>query len=206
MTTYYDVLGVEPTANVDEIKAAFRGLAKIFHPDKTPDADPALRGLLEDRFRDIQEAYDTLKDKARRAEYDAMLAMLNSGEYYEPPPPLPTLTFSAAPSTVEKGQLVTIRWASTNATDLRMDLGSGGCKVGPHGCEVVRLQDSITFTLTATGPGGTQRATASVTVIIPPPPPLPKVTFSAMPSTAEKGKLVTICWSSKRTLLTCTWN
>jgi hypothetical protein len=170
MTTYYDILEVCPRASANEIKAAHRRLVKKFHPDRTLGADTAVRRSLEDRFRDIQEAYDTLKDKAKRAEYDDMLAMLNSGEYYEPPPPppppLPTVTFTTKPSTAEKGQLITISWASKNATDLRMDLGFGGCKVGPHGCEFVRLQDSTTFTLTATGPGGTISATARVTVMV----------------------------------------
>jgi hypothetical protein len=104
-----------------------------------------------------------------------MLNGLRSDEYFEPPPPppppLPTVTFSAKPSTAEKGQLVTISWASENATDVCLELGTRASTVGPHGCEFVRLQDSTTFTLTATGPGGTQRATARVTVILPAPPP-----------------------------------
>jgi DnaJ-domain-containing protein 1 len=171
MNTYYDILEVGPRASAHEIKAAHRRLVKKFHPDRTLSANTAVRRSLEDRFRDIQEAYDTLRDKAKRAEYDDMLAMLNLGEYYEPPPPppppLPNVTFLAGPSTVEKGQLVMIRWASKNATDLRLELGTGVSTVGPRGWKFVRLQDSTTFALTATGPGGTQRATASVTVIIP---------------------------------------
>ena len=89
MTTYYDILGVAPTASADEIKTAYRHLAMQFHPDKTPGANKAVQRLIEDKFKEIQEAYDTLKDKAKRAEYDAALEMLNSGEYYEPPPPPP---------------------------------------------------------------------------------------------------------------------
>ena len=89
MTTYYDILEVGPRASASEIKAAHRRLVKKFHPDRAPGANTVFRHSLEDRFRDIQEAYDTLKDKAKRAEYDEMLAMLNSGEYYEPTPPPP---------------------------------------------------------------------------------------------------------------------
>ena len=89
MTTYYDILGVPLTASPDEIKAAYRHLAMQFHPDKTPGANKAVQRLIEDKFKEVQEAYDTLKDEAKRAEYDAALAMLRSEEYYQPPRLLP---------------------------------------------------------------------------------------------------------------------
>ncbi|MGD0698178.1 MAG: DnaJ domain-containing protein [Terriglobia bacterium] len=175
MTTFYDILGVAPTASADDIKTAYRHLAMQFHPDKTPGANKAVQHLIEDKFKELQEAYDTLKDGARRAQYDASLELLRSEEYYQPPPqprppPLPAVTLSANPSTVEKGQPVTLSWTSRNATELRLELGARVSMVGLQGSEVVRLQDSATFTLTATGPGGTQSATARVTVIIGAPP------------------------------------
>ena len=89
MTTFYDILGVAPTASADDIKTAYRHLAMQFHPDKTPGANRAVQRLIEDKFKEIQEACDTLKDRAKRAEYDAALAMLGSEEYYQPPPPPP---------------------------------------------------------------------------------------------------------------------
>ena len=88
-----------------------------------------------------------------------------------PPPPAPTVTLTAEPSTVEKGQSVTLSWTSQNATDLELDNGVG--KVQAQGSTTVTPQDSTTYTLTATGPGGTQTATARVTVTVPPPPPPP---------------------------------
>jgi peptidoglycan-associated lipoprotein len=78
---------------------------------------------------------------------------------------------TAEPSTVEKGQSVTLSWTSQNATDLNLDPGVG--KVQAQGSTTVTPQDSTTYTLTATGPGGTQSATARVTVSVPPPPPPP---------------------------------
>jgi peptidoglycan-associated lipoprotein len=78
---------------------------------------------------------------------------------------------TAEPSTVEKGQSVTLSWTSQNATDLELDNGVG--KVQAQGSTTVTPQDSTTYTLTATGPGGTQTATARVTVTVPPPPPPP---------------------------------
>jgi len=88
-----------------------------------------------------------------------------------PPPPAPTVTLTAEPSTVEKGQSVTLSWTSQNATDLDLEPAVG--KVQAQGSSSVTPQDSTTYTLTATGPGGTQSATARVTVTIPPPPPPP---------------------------------
>ncbi len=62
---YYAELGVDKNASQDEIKKAFRKLARKFHPDNNPD-DPAA----ETRFKEINEAYDTLSDDETRKEYD----------------------------------------------------------------------------------------------------------------------------------------
>jgi molecular chaperone DnaJ len=58
---YYDTLGVKKTATADEIKKAFRKLARKHHPDAGGD---------EEKFKEINEAYETLSDKDKRAEYD----------------------------------------------------------------------------------------------------------------------------------------
>ena len=61
---YYSILGVSKTASDDEIKSAYRNLAKKYHPDinKAPDA--------QDKFKEISEAYSVLSDKTKRANYD----------------------------------------------------------------------------------------------------------------------------------------
>ena len=63
---FYDVLGVEKKAPADEIKKAYRKLARENHPDANPD-DPKA----EERFKEIQEAYSTLSDAEKRKQYDA---------------------------------------------------------------------------------------------------------------------------------------
>jgi DnaJ-class molecular chaperone len=62
---YYKILGVDRRASDDEIKRAYRQLTKMYHPDRNPD-DPAT----ETRFKEVQEAYEVLGDKEKRAEYD----------------------------------------------------------------------------------------------------------------------------------------
>lgn len=62
---YYKILGVEKTANADEIKKAYRKLAMKFHPDQNKDNPEA-----EEKFKEINQAYDVLKDDQKRATYD----------------------------------------------------------------------------------------------------------------------------------------
>ena len=62
---YYEVLGVGRTASDDELKKAYRKLAKQYHPDMNPGDKQA-----EAKFKEINEAYEVLSDKDKRAKYD----------------------------------------------------------------------------------------------------------------------------------------
>ena len=65
MATLYDTLGVKKNASADEIKKAYRKLASQYHPDKNP-GDAAA----EEKFKEVQNAYDVLSDGDKRKEYD----------------------------------------------------------------------------------------------------------------------------------------
>src|SRR3954467_12534568 len=62
---YYEVLGVSKSASADEIRKAHRKLVRQYHPDVNKNNKAA-----EDKFKEVQEAYDVLSDQAKRANYD----------------------------------------------------------------------------------------------------------------------------------------
>ncbi|MHA7815847.1 MAG: DnaJ C-terminal domain-containing protein [Pseudohaliea sp.] len=78
---YYGILGVAEDAETADIKAAYRKLARKYHPDLNPDAEA------EARFKEVAEAWEVLKDKERRAEYDELRRYGGRRpEDFEPPP------------------------------------------------------------------------------------------------------------------------
>src|SRR3569623_3540608 len=77
---YYKILGVARTATQDEVKRAYRKLARKYHPDVSKEADA------EAKFKEVGEAYEVLKAPEKRAAYDQLSANWKAGQDFRPPP------------------------------------------------------------------------------------------------------------------------
>jgi len=77
---YYAILGIKRDASEDEIKRSYRKLARKYHPDVSKEAQA------EERFKEVQEAYEVLKDPKKRGAYDQLGANWKSGQDFRPPP------------------------------------------------------------------------------------------------------------------------
>ncbi|MBI3591555.1 MAG: DnaJ domain-containing protein [Candidatus Melainabacteria bacterium] len=78
---YYEILGVPRSATEKEVKTAFRKLARKYHPDTNKGNKQA-----EDKFKEINEAYEVLGDKEKRRRYDTLGNHFTSGSEFTPPP------------------------------------------------------------------------------------------------------------------------
>lgn len=78
---YYEILGIGRDAKPEDIRKAYRKLARANHPDANPN-DPKA----EERFKEINEAYEVLKDPEKRRRYDALGANWKQGQEFRPPP------------------------------------------------------------------------------------------------------------------------
>ncbi len=77
---YYSTLGVDKKASQDDIKKAYRRLARKFHPDVSKEANA------EEKFKNVQEAYEVLKDPEKRTAYDQLGSQWKQGQDFRPPP------------------------------------------------------------------------------------------------------------------------
>ncbi len=77
---YYKVMGVARDAKADDIKRAYRRLARKYHPDVSKEANA------EAKFKELQEAYEVLKDPEKRAAYDQLGSSWRQGQPFTPPP------------------------------------------------------------------------------------------------------------------------
>jgi len=77
---YYKILGVDRKAGDEEIKKAYRKLARKYHPDVSKEANA------KEKFQEVSEAYETLRDKEKRAAYDSLGSGFRQGQDFRPPP------------------------------------------------------------------------------------------------------------------------
>jgi hypothetical protein len=146
----------------------------------------ARRGTM-DKMISSMNASGTVSIQRALTNFDSVYA-----EVKPTPPPVPEISLRAEPGTIEKGHPATLIWTSTNATTLDLEPGSGN--VASAGSTSVVPQDSTTYTLTATGPGGTRVATARVSVAQPT-PASPPIIILVEPSVAGPGETLDISTS-----------
>ncbi|AGW14436.1 DnaJ C-terminal domain-containing protein [Megalodesulfovibrio gigas] len=89
---YYQILGVSKTAPKEEIAKAFKKLARQYHPDLNPDNKTA-----ETKFKEINEAYEVLKDEEKRKLYDRLGPNWQHGQDFQPPPGFENMHFGFRP-------------------------------------------------------------------------------------------------------------
>ena len=124
---YYQILGVPRTASDVEIKKAFRKLAREYHPDVAKNKKQA-----EEKFKDLNEAYEVLGDSAKRKKYDELGANWSSGSEFRPPPGWESYSGAGGfPGRGPRGEEFEFHFGGTGFSDFFEQLfGSRGGRAG----------------------------------------------------------------------------
>src|SRR5215831_2476308 len=124
---YYEILGVPRSASDGEIKKAFRKLAREYHPDVAKNKKQA-----EEKFKEINEAYEVLGDAAKRKKYDELGTNWSSGSEFRPPPGWQTFGGGGFPGRGPRGEEFEFHFGGTGFSDFfeqifgSMGRGGGG--------------------------------------------------------------------------------
>src|SRR5215831_10232158 len=127
---YYEILGVSRTASDAEIKKAFRKLAREYHPDVAKNKKQA-----EEKFKEVNEAYEVLSDPAKRKKYDELGPNWSSGSEFRAPPGWESYrTEGGFPGRGSRGQEFEFHFGGTGFSDFFEQLfGSRGARSGGFG-------------------------------------------------------------------------
>lgn len=142
MKDYYYILGLKQTATTEEVKKAYRKLSLKFHPDKNDGDD-----FFTERFKEIQEAYETLVDSSKRKSYDSLKfdnstsRQSNSGINFDPY----IEYFKSSKQAFEYDEEITFSWKTINAD--KVNLKPFGM-VSPIGQKTYKIKDFKTSHLT----------------------------------------------------------
>ena len=124
---YYEVLGVPRTASDDDIRKSFRKLARQYHPDVAKN-----KAQSEEKFKEINEAYEVLGDPDKRKKYDELGANWKHGSEFRPPPGWETFTGGPFAGTTGRGGSYSFEFGGTGFSDFfeqlfgSMGRGRGG--------------------------------------------------------------------------------
>ncbi len=126
---YYEILGVPRTASDADIKKSFRKLAREYHPDVAKNKKQA-----EEKFKEINEAYEVLGDPAKRKKYDELGANWSSGAEFRPPPGWESFGRGGFPGRGPRGEEYEFHFGGTGFSDFFEQLfGSRGRGAGGFG-------------------------------------------------------------------------
>ncbi len=146
---YYETLGVARDANDAGIKKAYRRLARKFHPDVSREPNA------EQRFKELGEAYEVLKDPGKRQAYDQLGANWRAGQDFQPPPGWQAT--HASNSSFEGHAFSGAGFAASGFSDFFESLfGAGFARGQPSNAKGPDQQASLSVTLEETYSGGTR--------------------------------------------------
>jgi curved DNA-binding protein len=125
---YYEVLGVTRAADAEAVKRAYRKLARKFHPDVSKEKNA------ENKFKEVQEAYEVLRDPEKRAAYDQLGRDYRPGQQFRPPPDW----------SQRFGHSGSQRFSDLNGfSDFFSSLFGGGADAPPHEADAGRLDVTV---------------------------------------------------------------
>ena len=162
MKDFYYILGVNQSATIDDVKKAYRKLSLKFHPDKN-EGDP----FFTDRFKEIQEAYETLSDSTRRSVYDKKkFSNSNAQSTSNRNNFTPEIEFfNSSRDSYEFEEEITFSWRTINAN--KVSISPFG-EVQPIGKKTYKFKDfkneSLTFKL-ITENTNIERKTSSILIL-----------------------------------------